>query len=392
MKICAVICEYNPFHSGHLYQLGEMKKRSGCDAVLCLMSGNFTQRGEIAVFGKYTRARHAVQNGADLVLELPTPFAVSPAELFARGAVHLLAAIPSVTHLAFGCESGEREDFLKAANATLREDKIFQTELRGRMKDGTSYVKARTEALLALNSDVDESLLTSPNNVLGVEYCRALLLERSAMEPLPIPRVGGGYADTDLREKFSSAIRAVLTSSDGKGKRALKTNLPPTVYEDARSFSPTSYETAAILALLKASAEEVAACPDCAEGIENRLHLLARTDPTYSSIVEKCVSRRYTRSRIKRILLQNFLGVRRKEVRAYAEASLYLRPLAVKKEKADELLAALAASPLPLVTRKSDLVRLRGDALACIRTDLAANALSDALRGIHTPDCETLLL
>ncbi|MDE5897392.1 MAG: nucleotidyltransferase family protein, partial [Clostridia bacterium] len=126
MKFCAVICEYNPFHNGHRYQLAEIRKASGCDKILCLMSGNFTQRGEPAVFNKYVRARHALTCGADAVIELPAAFAVSPAELFARGAGHILASQPAVEKLAYGCEHGTKEEFLATAKATLTEDKQFK--------------------------------------------------------------------------------------------------------------------------------------------------------------------------------------------------------------------------------------------------------------------------
>ena len=158
MKFCAVICEYNPFHNGHRYQLNEIRARSGCDKILCLMSGNFTQRGEATILGKYQRARHAVECGADLVLELPAAFSVSSAELFAKGAVHILGSIPSVTMLAFGCESGDKESFLAAAQATLNESKEFKAALKENMKGGTSYIRARNAAVLAFHDEIDESL------------------------------------------------------------------------------------------------------------------------------------------------------------------------------------------------------------------------------------------
>ena len=188
MKFCAVICEYNPFHNGHKYQLAEARRLSGCDKLLCIMSGNFTQRGEAAVFHKYERARHAVLGGADAVIELPAAFAVAPAEVFARGAIHILASLPAVSALAFGCESGTKEDFLKTARALLSESKQFKATLKENMKDGTSYIRARNAALLASGADVDEALLSSPNNILGTEYCRAILSEGSAIEPIPVPR------------------------------------------------------------------------------------------------------------------------------------------------------------------------------------------------------------
>ena len=112
MKICAVICEFNPFHNGHKYLIEKAKRQSDCDAVLCIMSGNFTQRGEVCIFDKYTRARHAIAGGADCVIQLPAPFAVAPAEIFAKGAIKILSSIPDVTEIAFGCESADFKKFL----------------------------------------------------------------------------------------------------------------------------------------------------------------------------------------------------------------------------------------------------------------------------------------
>ena len=394
MKICAVICEYNPFHNGHKYQLEEMKRRSGCDKLLCIMSGNFTQRGDAAVFNKYVRARHAVLGGADAVIELPAAFASSPAELFAGGAVHILASVPAVKVLAFGCESGEKEDFLTAAHATLREDKEFKAALKERMKDGTSYAKARTETLLSLNTGINESLFTSPNNLLGSEYCRAILAEEADIEPLPILRVGSGYTDVEVKKNFSSAsaIRTLLGEEGMKARRVLKSNVPDMVYADAMNYRKTAYETAALCALLAAESEEIAKCPDCSEGLENRLKAMARVNPTVEGLLEKVVSKRYTRSRIKRILLQNFLGIRLKDVKRYLTSPLYVRTLAVRKEGAEELLAALSEGNFPLIARKSDSFLLKKDALDCFNLDVKANDLYAALTGTHSGEFETVFV
>lgn len=394
MKICAVICEYNPFHNGHRYQLGEIRKLSGCDKILCVMSGNFTQRGEAAIQNKYVRARHAVECGADLVLELPVAFACCPAELFARGAVHILASIPAVTTLAFGCESGAKEDFTAAAQATLNESKEFKAALKERMKDGTSYVRARNRAVLDFHDEIDESLLNSPNNVLGLEYCRAILSEKAAIQPLPIPRVGGGYADTSLFKNFSSAtaLRGALNENSRKAKKALARNLPERVFNDLESYEETPYKKAALTALVAASSADVARCPDCSEGLENALKALARSNPDYDTALTKLVSKRYTLSRLKRILLQNFLGVKLKDLYDYLDAPLYCKTLAVKKTDAEELLQTLAQGTFPPVVRKSDYNALKQDARLCFATDVRANDLYNALTGVYTNEFETLFV
>ncbi len=394
MKICAVICEYNPFHNGHKYQLGEIRRLSGCDTVLCLMSGDFTQRGEIAVLDKFTRARHAVENGADAVLELPVSFSVAPAELFASGAVHILSSSPAVACLAFGCESGTKADFLAAAKASLCEDKPFKALLKENMKSGASYVKARTETLLALNRDLDGSLFSSPNNILGVEYCRALLAQGSAIEPLPIPRVGGGYADERLFAEFSSAaaIRAALLSNSRKEKRLLKENLPAGVLGDLESYCPTSFKTATLLAMLSKTPEEIARCTDCSEGLENRLRAAIRSCPDYDAVLEKVVSKRYTLSRIKRLLAQNFLSLSKKETLEALRSPLYYRALCVKAEKKEALFSALSQGAFPLLARKSDVSLLKRAALNCHEIDLRAGDLFNILSKISVNPHETLFV
>ena len=394
MKFCAVICEYNPFHNGHKYQFEQMRKLSGCDKILCLMSGNFTQRGEIAVLHKNIRARHAVECGADVVLELPAAFAVAPAEIFASGAVHILSAIPEVNALAFGCESGTEEDFLHAARATLSEDKQFKTALKENMKDGTSYVKARTQTVLSLNSDVDEALLTSPNNILGVEYCRAILSSGAKIRPLPIPRVGGGYADTALFKNFSSAtaLRQALKSPDKKTLKLLKSNLHANVLRDLTSYREPPYKEAALSALLLKVPEEVMKCPDCSEGLENRLRGMVKSNPSYDAALGKVVSKRYTLSRLKRILAQNFLGLERKQVRDFLASPLYCKVLAVSRKETPEILAALNRGNYPVLMRKSDTGSLKKDALACFETDVRANDLYDILTGVHTNEFESVIV
>ena len=382
MRIAAVVAEYNPFHNGHKYQLERIREESGCDKILCLMSGSFTQRGDMALFDKYTRARHAVENGADLVLELPTAFAVGSAEQFARGAVHILASLPAVKVLCFGCESGTKEEFLAAARATLSEDKQFKALLKDNMKDGTSYVKARTDAVLALHKEMDERLFLEPNNILGIEYCRALLTEGKGIEPLPLTRVGGGFRDEGLLKNFSSAtaIRAAILRGEKKEKKLLKGNVPQNVFrelEEAAGRAP--YPEAAMCALLSAAPEEVCRCPDCSEGLENRLRTMAKSNSGYEEVLEKCVSKRYTRSRLKRIFLQNFLGVDRKDVRLYLENSLYYKVLAVRKKDAESLLGALAQGSFKPLTRKSDVQGLRRETLACFELDAHALELYNVL-------------
>ena len=150
MKICAIICEYNPFHNGHLYQLNAAKERSGADAVVCIMSGNFVQRGEAAIADKYIRAKHAVLSGADAVIELPVAYATANAELFAKGAMRIISSIPAVTHLCFGAENADKAAFMQAAPILNNEPKEVSHTIKTLVKDGMSYAKARAQAFANL--------------------------------------------------------------------------------------------------------------------------------------------------------------------------------------------------------------------------------------------------
>ena len=202
MKICAIICEYNPLHNGHLYHISEARARSGADAVVCVMSGNFVQRGESAVMDKYTRARHAVWAGADAVIELPTVFATSNAEIFAKGAVHIISSIPACNTLCFGAEIADKLAFKSAARYLLNEPAEVSAQIKTALSEGASYAKARAQAYAGF---IPFDLLGSPNNILGLEYTKAILEKNAPIDILPIQRTGAGYLDTNLQENFSSA-------------------------------------------------------------------------------------------------------------------------------------------------------------------------------------------
>ena len=176
MKIAVTICEYNPFHNGHLYSLEQIKKISDADAVICVMSGNFTERGDIAVMHKYTRARHAILAGADMVIELPTVFATAPAEIFAKGAVKIAECLNGERTLFFGIENGDKEGLIATADYLLRETAEFKAALKEELQAGVSFAKARYNALEKINPPgIDLGYTLSPNNILALEYTKAII-------------------------------------------------------------------------------------------------------------------------------------------------------------------------------------------------------------------------
>ncbi len=363
MKICGIICEFNPFHNGHEYLIKKAKELSGCDVVICIMSGCFTQRGDICIADKFLRAKHAVLSGADCVLELPSPFAVAPAEIFAEGAVKILSAISRIDTLAFGCESCTAEDFFTAAQILLNESANFKKILNNKLSSGESYIKSYITAFGAVGGNTE--ILSRPNNILGTEYAKSILKHNLKIKLLPVERVGSSYNDCGLKHNFSSAsaIRCNLSSP------LVKNNLPEYVFNDLNCFfgNTQKYEDYLKLILSRTEAKDLNKVYGCNEGLENALKSMQ--DLPFSEIIEKTTSKRYSSSRIKRILCANFLNLQQNETENYLKSDLYLFPLAVKKEKADKIFSALCLSDFPLLTSGSDLNKLSPTALRCKNSD-----------------------
>lgn len=336
MKILAIICEFNPFHNGHKYLIEQAKQISGCDAVLCIMSGSFTQRGEMCRNDKFQRAKHAILSGADAVLELPAPFAVAPAEIFARGAVKILSSIPQVDYLAFGCENGNTEDFLQAAGILNEESGLFKTALAKSLESGESYIKSYCAAFASCGGN--EKLLASPNNILAVEYVKALGKCGKNIKIIPVKRVGARYNDDGLHGDFSSAS-GIRANADNP---AIKNNMPPYSYADfiAAGDNTKRFEQLAVDRLYMCDKDNLKRVYGCTEGLENRLKALAFGNP-YEKIIEEASSKRYSKSRIKRILAANLLGLYSDDTEKFLSVDLQPRILAVKKERADEILPHL---------------------------------------------------
>ncbi|MFR2944882.1 MAG: nucleotidyltransferase family protein, partial [Lachnospiraceae bacterium] len=335
MKICGVICEYNPFHLGHEYQLREAKKRSGADAVVCVMSGCFTQRGEAAILPPALRAKHAVLCGADAVIALPVVFSAASAEIFARGAIRLLCSLPGFDCLSFGAEHADG-DFYAAAEI-LNDERAYIEKTKEFLSRGFSFAAARAESL---KDTAAVPLLSSPNDILGLEYARALLKEnrKKNVTLLPVRRLGDYKKQTlatNGAAEYSSASSIRLAMEKGDFA-ALSSELPACVSADIQSagIAAENLKTAERITVLKTRKNELALTADISEGLENALKRAARQP---EDIVTQLTSKRYTASRINRILLQNLLGIRKDLLADCLSAPLYVQPLAIRKERKDLL-------------------------------------------------------
>ena len=360
MKICAVICEFNPFHSGHEYLIEQAKRMSGCDAVLCIMSGNFTQRGEMCINGKYIRAKHAILGGADCVIQLPAPFAVAPAEIFASGAVMILSAIPDIKYLAFGCENADL-DYYKNAEISLNESANFKTLLQNGLNEGDSYVKSYSRAFSSCGGDV--RIVRQPNNVLGLEYVKSILKLNSKIKILPIQRIGGNFSDGTVYENYSSAFAI----RNGLNNEKVKKCVPEFVLNDLpKQFETNEYENYLRYVLFNSEKSELKRIYGCGEGLENKLKSLENMP--FVDIIRHTTSKRYSSSRIRRILCANALELYRDDCEKYLSANLYIKPLAVKRLAADKILSALSKSKYPVVTG-IDTENLNTTAKECFEQD-----------------------
>ena len=308
MKVIGILCEYNPFHLGHQKQLDMIRRLQGADcAIVCLMSGNFVQRGAPAVFDKSLRARAAVACGADLVLELPVTYALSSAEGFAAGAVKTLSGF--CHGMCFGAETGTADSLMETARILLSEE--FSTALRQQLDTGKSFPAARQAALEAMGADA--SLLASPNDILAVEYCKAIIVQGSPMQPLPIHRQGDYHADTpDTANPSATAIRRLI--QENKDWRPYIPETAADIFRDAPSYDLSAGEKAILYRLRTMTDDEFAALPYGSEGLWRKLMHASRSCATLEDILTTTKSKRYTRTRLDRMVMCALLGITERDI------------------------------------------------------------------------------
>ena len=312
MKIVGIICEYNPLHNGHARQIRFIRELYGEDcAIVCLMSGNFVQRGQPAMFHKMIRAEAALFAGADLVLELPVQAALSSAEGFAAGGVGILGKF--CDELCFGSESGDAEGLMNTARALLSPE--FSPALRGFLDQGLSFPAARQRALEQLGTDA--GLLSTPNDILGVEYCKAILATGTSMRPLVITRQGG-YHDTapDRDNPSATALRLCISRGEDIAPYVPEGTAPLLANAEIHALG---YGERAMLAKLRTMTdEEFEALPFGSEGLWRKLMHESRRCATVEEIASAVKSKRYTRTRIDRMILCAFLGLTAEDLNAPA--------------------------------------------------------------------------
>lgn len=355
MKISALVAEFNPFHAGHKHLVDAMHREN--DAVIAVMSPNFVQRGECALFSKEERCAAAIKNGVDVVLELPTVYALSSAEGFAYGAVEILRSTGIVDELWFGSEAGELSPLVQCAEILNEETDEFRQILTEKLAEGVSFPAAREFAVTLITHT--ENILSYPNNILAVEYIRTLKKLSSSIKPVTIKRIGNGYNDTALGEfPSASAIRTALKEGRNVSDHMLYK------YEGKPVFM--HFFDSIIAARLKTiSKEELRLIPDCNEEIAARLKTASLYN-TFEEILAFASCKRYTQSRLRRVLCNMVIG----NTFADLPAPTYIRPLAFNETGGKLLKKMKSTSSLPVVSRGALLKNDDIFSLECRATDI----------------------
>ena len=351
-KVLGIIAEYNPFHNGHLYHLTESKKAVNAGYTVAIMSGNFVQRGDTSLTNTWIKTKMALQNGVDLVIELPTIYSVSSAENFASGSVKILNSLKIVDYLSFGTELCDVNLLNEFAEVLYTEPKEYVSILNHELGKGFSFPKARENALLMYLNDIRRyaNILSSPNNILAIEYLKALKQENSSIIPFSIKRNKVDYNSTEIVDGFASAtaIRKIaLTNDVWSLRKAMPMPSFDLMYDQLRAGKTvpnlSRFEHEIIYNLRKMTLEEIADLPDVSEGLENLIKNAANSCNTIQELVSIIKSKRYTETRIRRILVYCLLNITKKDMLNSKKINPYVRVLGFNV-RGKELISAIAHS------------------------------------------------
>lgn len=417
MNVIGIIAEYNPFHNGHAYQIAHVKKNLHADYIVVAASGDYVQRGEPALLDKYTRARMALSSGADLVLELPVLWSTASAELFADAGISLFEKTGCVNGICFGAESGDLALLRRIADVLADEPAALKASLKHNLKSGSTFPKSREAALLSyfagsagqdgalpVSTETLSSLLASPNNILALEYLKALRRRASSITPYLLKREGAAYHETSIRSGASevpasaSAIRHTLfadaagacgnsadRASEDSADGILRHAMPQealAILQDYRADFPLlcADDFSGILGylLLSSSASQLARTADSSLEFANRMRNQLPYYTSFSSFASRLKSKEMTLTRINRILLHSILGITSSD---YACGNAldkipYLRILGFRKSSAPLLAALKVSAAVPLITRPSQAPKLLSpDAMRVFEHDVFAGNL-----------------
>lgn len=374
MPVAGIIAEYHPFHRGHAWQIQKVRSRLGQDTpVIAAMSGNFVQRGDLAVFSKHARAEMALAGGVDLVLELPARWSSATAERFAQGGVSMLAATGVVTHLAFGCESGELVPLVQTVSALENDE--FPELLRRFLAEGMTFAAARQAAASELSGEAAQCL-SAPNNALAVEYLRSLKQCGAPIEPLALPRIGAAHDSAELGEfPSASAIRKELLEG-GEWEKLVSAETAAVMHREMDAgHAPVimkNCERAVLARLRRMSEDELLPYDGGGEGLNRRFYAAVRTACSIEEILETVKTKRYPMARLRRMLLHSYLGILPAK---QGETPPYLRVLGANQRGRELLKRMRKTAKLPVITKPAQARGLDEAARSCFLAEAACTDL-----------------
>ena len=341
-KICAIICEYNPLHNGHAYLINKAKELTGCDFVMAIMSGNFTQRAEPAILNKYRRATLALDSNVDIVVQIPTAYACGSSEIFAKAGVSIADSFKNVSHLLFGSECGDLQQLNKCAEFFINEPKEYSNMLKALLKEGNSYNSSRLkviEKMVELNK-LDASFLetvSQPNNILAIEYIKQLKQLKSSIVPVTCKRIGEDYNSKNFNEFASaSTIRNLLL---GKDIKDTKKAIPEGIYDNYKKaiekqgiYNLKMFNDFLLMAMRNTTPEQLSNIFEVKDGFEKRLIAMSQKAIDYPSFVESVKTKAISEKKINKIALYNILGINKEIISLlYKKPLPYIKVLASKK-------------------------------------------------------------
>lgn len=368
MKTVGIISEYNPFHNGHKYHLQAAKEACGAAYSVCIMSGSFVQRGEPALMDKWSRARMAVMNGADLVIELPVVYACQPAEIFALGAVKILNSMGIIDFICFGSELGDTEVLHKLAELLNNEPEAFREHLKAQLELGCSYPKAVSIALSSYMGEEQkpafENILKNPNNVLGIEYIKALMVLNSSIEPVAVKRIASSHNDVGITGSIASAT-AVRNEIKTYGiSEKVKLSVPENCINLIKAYIKSGrhpmhlndFSDMLLYRLRTIKEEELTKYLNVREGIENRLKKYAAASACCEELIDAVKTKRYTRTYIQRMLCHLLLDIQKTDTVLFKspDCPAYIRVLAFNANGKTLLKKLKNSSAYPIITKVAD--------------------------------------
>jgi len=348
LNVTGIVVEYNPMHKGHLHHIDLCREKTKPEAIVAVMSGSFVQRGAPAILDKWTRTKLALENGVDLVIELPVIYSLSSAEFFAHGAVSILNSLGVVNNICFGSEHTDMDSMNKISGFLLKEPETYKESLKKYLSSGMDFPTARSKSLKDSLGGL-YNYLEVPNSILGIEYCKSIIRLNSSMKAYAVKRDESLYSSSSIRKQII----------DGNTPESLEGHVPSNVFELLKELKDSGYNFEQGRNMLKYIKYKYYTCkdsiknlPDVSEGIENRIYKAIETSESFSQLIEAVKTKRYTYSRISRIMTQYFIGFDFYDTAAMRKMDCeYARVLGFNKKGAELLRLAKKRSAIPLITK-----------------------------------------